>query len=93
MKIITDLFRKKTRFAGKNDAFVTLVRVARENPEIGRQLQTLLSLERFHRKSALNTYLEQLWRKQAPPEFIAAIEVLLDDKVADRLSDLLASTG
>ncbi len=89
MKTIKKRLGEARRPVAENKAFVTLVRVAQEDPEIRTQLQGILSLDAFHRKSALNTFLEQLRYKGAPEVFVSAIAALLDDGVADKVLTLL----
>ncbi len=80
MKRILNLFRKRTHSIAENEAFVTLIRVAQEDPEVLEQLVAILRLDDFNRKSALNTYLEEMHLKQAPKQFVSAIANLLARK-------------
>ena len=73
----------------ENEAFVTLMRVAREDPEIGRMLNTILGLDRFNRKSLLNTWVEELTMKSAPRDFIEAVGSLVDDDIAARALEVI----
>jgi hypothetical protein len=72
-----------------NEAFVTLLHVAREDADVRRQLVALLELEPFHRRSALNTTVERMRLQGAPIEFINAVSALTDDRIADRARELL----
>lgn len=85
------LFRKRKRFAGQNDSFVTLIRVAQEDAKIRKQLFTILTQNKFNRKSILNSYLEDMRIKQAPQELISAVACLLDDDVAEKALQILTS--
>jgi len=83
------LFRKRKKFAGQNDPFITLIRVAQEDTEIRERLFTILTLDKFNRESILNSYLEEMRLKQAPAEFISAIACLLDDDIAQKALEIL----
>jgi hypothetical protein len=68
------LFAKKKRQpAGVDETFVRLIQIAEEDPEIREQILCILSLDAFNRKSALNTYIQNMRLKGAPMEFISAI--------------------
>ncbi len=77
-----DLFEKKQPYITQNEDFLRLVQVAQEEPQIRKTLKSILGLDNFNRKSALNTWLEELKLKQAPIEFIDALSCLLDDDIA-----------
>lgn len=85
------LFRKNKKFAGQNDPFVTLIRVAQEDTEIRERLFTILSQNKFNRESILNSYLEDMRLNQAPQDFISAIACLLDDDIAEKALQILKS--
>ena len=72
-----------------NDVFVTLLRVAREDADVRRTLTWLLRLPPFHRKSMLNTLIHKMKLQQAPADFVAAIEALLDDNVAQKAGETI----
>jgi hypothetical protein len=91
MKKISDLFSQKTQRVSDNETFVNLIRVARESGEIREELGSILALDDFNRKSALNTLIERLRYKQAPEAFISALETLLDDDVAAKALELIRS--
>jgi hypothetical protein len=80
---------KRLHLIVKNEPFITMIRVAQEDPEIKAWLMGILSLDNFNRKSAVNTLLEQLILEKAPSEFISAIESLRDDQVAHRALEIL----
>ncbi len=91
MKRILNLLRKSTRSIAENEDFITLIRVAQEDSEIKSQLSSILALDAFNRKSALNTFLEELRLRQAPKEFISAIAALLDEEVAEQVLKILTA--
>jgi hypothetical protein len=66
-----------------------LLQVAQEDPEVKEQLSAILRLDDFNRKSALNTFLQEMQLKQAPKEFVSAIASLLDDEVAEKALEML----
>jgi len=81
--------RKEARSVGEDKAFVNLIRVAQDDPKIRAKLVKILSLDKFHRESLLNTFLEEIRLKGAPKEFVSAIATLLDDAVAQRALEIL----
>jgi hypothetical protein len=91
MKRILNLLRKSTRSIAENEDFITLIRVAQEDSEIKSQLSSILALDAFNRKSALNTFLEELRLRQAPKGFISAIATLLDEEVAEQVLEILTT--
>ena len=91
MKRILNLLRKSTRSIAENEDFITLIRVAQEDSEIKSQLSSILALDSFNRKSALNTFLEELRFRQAPKELILAMTTLLDEEVAEQVLKILTA--
>ena len=83
------LYQKTKPSVGENETFVTLMRVAKEDAEIKKQLLTILSQNRFNRASILNSYVEDLRLQKAPKEFISAIACLLDDRIAAKALEIL----
>ena len=81
--------RNDTKSVGENKAFVNLIRLAQEDPKIRAKLLKILSLDKFHRESLLNTSLEEMRLKGAPKEFVSGISTLLDDAVAQRALEIL----
>jgi hypothetical protein len=77
-----DLFEKKQPYITQNEDFLRLVQVAQEEPQIRQTLKSILGLDNFNRKSAINTWLEELKLKQAPKNFRSALSCLLDDDIA-----------
>ena len=84
------LFNRKTTSVAKDEAFVSLIRVAQEDADVRNHLLSLLSLDRFNRESALNTLVDDLRLKKAPKELVSAIASLLDDDVAEKTLEILA---
>jgi len=82
-------FRKKHESVGDNETFVRLIQAAMEDQELQSKLVAILSLDKFSRKSVLNTFLGEMRLKQAPQEFVAAIASLLDDGIAKRALEIL----
>jgi hypothetical protein len=66
-----------------------LIQVAKEDSEIREQLLSILSLDKFNRKSAIHSFLEQMRLKKAPEGFQSAITGFLDDRVAEKARELL----
>ena len=68
----------------ENEAFVTLIDVAREKGEIKEKLTNILKQDPFHRKSILNTYINEMKLQGADKDFIEAVSYLLDDEIAEK---------
>jgi len=85
--------RKKATRVSENEDFITLIRVAREDPEVCKSLKAVLSLDSFNRLSLLNTWLEQMQFQNAPPELIQAVSGLTDYDVAGRALKVLEENG
>jgi hypothetical protein len=83
------LFHGDSKSAGIEEPFVTLIRVAQENPDIKSLLLKILSFDSFNRESALNTIIEDMQLKSAPREIVSAIAGLLDSEVAEKALKLL----
>jgi hypothetical protein len=72
-----------------SEPFVTLIRVAQENPDVRSRLLGILSLDTFNRKSALNTLMEDMRLRGAPKALIEAMAGLLDERVAKKTFEML----
>ena len=83
------LLQGESKSAGIEEPFVTLIRVAQEDPDIKYLLLKILSFDSFNRESALNTIVEDLKLKSAPEEIVSAIADLLNNKVAEKTLKLL----
>ena len=80
---------KKGRTEGVDETFIRLIQLASGDKEIRGQILRILSLDAFNRKSALNTYIQNMRLKGAPSEFVSAIACFLDDRVADKARSIL----
>jgi hypothetical protein len=92
MKSFKQLVKKwKERFQATevDEPFVTLIQVAQESPEIRATLLSILEKPEFHRESLINTLIEDIRLKGAPPALIKGIAGLLNPKVAQRALELL----
>lgn len=77
------------RSVAEDETFVNLIVIAREDPEVRRTLEAILTADAFHRKSMLNTWLDDLRAKKAPKDFITALGHLLDDEVAEKALEMI----
>jgi hypothetical protein len=84
-----NLFEKKQPYITQNHDFLRFVQVVQEESQIRQTLKSILELDNFNRKSALNTWLEELKIKQAPKKFRSALACLLDDDIAQKTLDLI----
>lgn len=71
------------------ESLITLLRVAQEDQEVLDQLSYILSLDSFHRKSALHSLIDSMHLNGAPDEIVAAISGLLEDHIADQAKLIL----
>ena len=69
--------------ASEEEALITLIHAAREERKFRREVLKILRIEPFHRKSLLGSYVSTMRLQGAPPEFVHAIELLREDRVAD----------
>jgi len=85
--------RWKERFQSTDveEPFVTMIQVAQESPEIRDTLLSILEKPEFHRESLINTLIEELRFKGAPPALIKGIAELLNPQVAKKALELLTS--
>jgi hypothetical protein len=81
--------KKKARTVGDDETFVSLMRVAQEDPNIRRVILGILAQSPFNRQSMLNTLIAEMKLKSAPVDLIQAIAPLLDDDVANKVAQLL----
>ena len=84
---------KKRKSVGDNEAFVTLIRVAQDDPEVHATLAAILRQPPFHRKSLLNTVLQDMKARSAPKHLISAMTELLDDAVAEKVAEVILRYG
>lgn len=85
------LFSKKPMSAGDDDTFIRLIQIARQDPEIRRKILGILQMDSFNRKSALNTFIQQMQIKGAPRDFVSAVACFLDDQVAEKALAFLSN--
>jgi hypothetical protein len=90
MSMLWHKLKEKRKNDRISEPFITLMQVAREDPEIKRVLLGILRQNEFNRTSILNTTIEEMRYKGAPESFITALACLLDKDVAQRAYDLLA---
>ena len=74
---------------GDNEAFVALIQVAEEDPEMNQRLTAILRLPEFQRKSLLGSAVNEMRMNGAPEDFILAVEALRDDAIARRALQIL----
>jgi len=79
------LSEENKHFIANDENFIALVQVLKEDYKVRSKIEPILSLDKFNRKSALNTWLEQLKFQQAPEKFIVLLSCLLDDDIAKKL--------
>jgi hypothetical protein len=72
-----------------NDDLLNLMLVARTDPQIGRQLKTILRQPDAERQSLLRTWIAELPPGKAPESLARALTALLDDDRAHRALSIL----
>jgi hypothetical protein len=82
------LIRKKKSTVSDNHHFVSLVQLVQDDSNLRDKLLPLLTLDSFNRKSALNTWLEELKLQRAPTEIISALACLVDDAIAAKILEI-----
>ena len=83
------LFNKNKQFVADDENFIALVQVLKEDYKVRSKIEPILSLDKFNRKSALNTWLEQLKFQQSPEKFISLLSCLIDDDIAKKLLSVI----
>ena len=82
-------FDKSKHLVADDENSIALVQVLKEDYKIRSKIEPILSLDQFNRKSALNTWLEQLKFQQAPEKFIVLISCLIEDDIAEKLLSVI----
>jgi len=72
------------QYSEGDENFVRLIQLTREDEHIRERLLSILALQGLQRQTALNAILEALRQDGAPQEFVDAMIVLQDEKVAAR---------
>jgi len=80
---------KNKRLVADDENFIALVQLMKEDDEIRSKIEPILSLDPFNRKSALNTWLEQLKLQQAPNKFVILLSCLTDDDIAKKVLQVI----
>ncbi len=70
-----------------DEIFVDLLRVSREDETIYRFIKAVVHLRPFDRKSLLNSFIQEMAMKGAPPEFIKAIAALRDENIVIKIHE------
>jgi len=83
------VFDKNKQLIADDENFIALVQVLKEDYKIRSKIEPILSLDKFNRKSALNTWLEQLKFQQAPEKFISLLSCLIDDDITKKLLSVI----
>jgi hypothetical protein len=71
------------------DSFITMLAVACEDPEVNKHLEGVLSLPDEKRHSVIHAWVSDMLIAQAPQDFIAAIACLLDDRIAEKVYEVI----
>jgi len=90
-KQVVNRWKERFQSTDVEEPFVTMIQVAQESPEIRDMLMSILEKPEFHRESLINTLIEELRFKGAPPALIEGIAGLLNPQVAKKALDLLTA--
>lgn len=71
------------------ESFITMLRVACEDSKVNSQLERLLSLPDQNRRTLVNAWVSDLLVAEAPKDFVAAIACLADDRVAEKVYEVI----
>ena len=77
------------RTVAEVDGFITMLRVACEDPSINARLEKILSLPDERRQALVHTLVSDMLIAKAPKEFVEAIACLMDDAVAEKAYELI----
>ena len=75
----------------EDDAFVTMMQVAMETPEMRQQLISVLSLPSQDRAQTIRDWMADLKQESAPELLISALSYLEDEQRADRALKILTA--
>jgi hypothetical protein len=79
----------KTRKSNREDSFIQLLSVIKNDAEIRIRIIHLLKLDSYQRRNVLNRWLEQLRRNSTEENLRQSLSCLFDDEVADKTLSLL----
>ena len=71
------------------ESFITMLRVACEDPSINALLERLLSLPDHERRGMVHSWVSDMLIAEAPKDFVAAIACLSDDQVAEKAYEVI----
>jgi hypothetical protein len=77
------------RTVAEVDGFITLLRVACEDPSINARLEQILALPDERRQALLHTLVSDMLIAKAPKDFVEAIACLMDDAVAEKAYEVI----
>ena len=81
--------KKQGNTVGDNETFVTLIQLARQDPQVGGTLRTILAQPALQRKALVKALVDDMSRRSAPADFVQAIAALLDDEVARKAAQII----
>ncbi len=83
--------RKNRENGSTEENFVALIQAAADDPKMKKQILAIAALDRFQRQSLLNTWISDLSLQGAPAQLITAIANLKDDRVAEKVIEVLSA--
>ena len=83
--------RVKTQSVGDIESFVSLIRAACENNQIGSTLEAILVMPKMRRRAFINGLMNDLLIERAPTELLEALACLTDDAVAEKAYEVIRS--
>lgn len=79
----------KPKSVAEIESFITMLRVACEDPKINAQLERMLALPDEKRRALLHTWVSDMLIAKAPKDFVEAIACLMDDRVAEKAYEVI----
>jgi hypothetical protein len=84
--------RRHTMEIDERENLTMFVNAAIDDVRMKRQILTIVRLDPFNRRSLINTLLEELRVKAAPPELMHALNCLKDDMIAMQAEKVLGES-
>ena len=71
------------------DPIKKLLQAIRHDPVINKKVGIILKMDAYPRRLVLNTWLEQLRRRNAPGQLTQTLSILFDDTIAQKFYELI----
>jgi hypothetical protein len=81
--------RPAPKTVGEIDMFITMLLAACADRKVNDSLEKLLSMPDEKRQASVHAWVSDLLIAEAPPDFVAAIACLQDDRVAEKAYEVI----